>query len=238
MTKANAGPDDGAMLALFAEIASGDRAGVTHTLDQRPELAVGSLRVGASRRDPTPYFLLSIRHYVYAGDTALHVAAGAHHRGIAQSLVARGATVRARNRMGAEPLHYAADGGPGSDAIGQREVISYLVDAGADPDATDKNGVTALHRAVRNRSSVAVGTLLDTGANPRRQNTSGSTPLHLAVQSTGKSHSGSEAAREEQHRIIVLLLGHGASPSDLDGKGRTVAAAASSEWVRELLTTH
>jgi ankyrin repeat protein len=66
-------------------------------------------------------------------------------------------------------------------------------------------------------------------------NKSGSTPLHLAVQNTGKSHSGSDAAKEEQHRIIVFLLEHGASPNDLDAKGKTVADAAVSDWIRQLL---
>jgi hypothetical protein len=66
-------------------------------------------------------------------------------------------------------------------------------------------------------------------------NKSGSTPLHLAVQSTGKSNSGSEAAKEEQRRIISVLLEHGASPTDVDSHGKSVAAAASSDWVRQLL---
>jgi hypothetical protein len=69
-------------------------------------------------------------------------------------------------------------------------------------------------------------------------NKSGSTPLHLAVQNTGKSNSGSAAAREQQRRIIESLLGHGASGSDLDAKGKSAAAAASSAWIRELLDTH
>jgi hypothetical protein len=34
--------------------------------------------------------------------------------------VAHGASVRARNRRGAEPLHYAADGNPGSAGWNQR----------------------------------------------------------------------------------------------------------------------
>ena len=103
-------------------------------LDQLPDLARCSLEAGATRQQPKAYFLLPIRHYVYAGDTALHVAAAAHRRGIAESLVARGAAVRARNRRGAEPLHYAADGFPGLEywePNGQPDLISYLVEAGA-----------------------------------------------------------------------------------------------------------
>jgi hypothetical protein len=226
---------DESLLALFAAIASGDHGGVTRMLDQTPGLITCPLRVGASRQDPRPYFLIPIRHYVYAGDTALHVAAAAHDRRLAESLVVLGADVRAYNRRGAEPLHYAADGTPGADSNAQRELISYLIDAGADPDALDKSGVAPLHRAVRDRCSGAVSALIDKGADPLLMNKSGSTPLHLAVQNTGKSHSGSDAAKENQHRIIVLLLEHGASPNDLDAKGKTAAAAASSDWIRQLL---
>ncbi len=207
-------------------------------LHQTPRLATHPLRAGASRQDPHPYFLIPIRHYVYTGDTALHVAAAARHRGLAETLVSQGAELRAGNRRGAQPLHYAADGNLGADLLdsnAQREMISYLIDAGADPDAIDKSGVAPLHRAVRTRSSAAVSTLLDRGADPLLMNKSGSTPLHLAVQNTGKSNSGSELAKEEQHRIIVLLLQHGASGTDLDAKGKTVTAAASSSWIRQLL---
>ena len=66
-------------------------------------------------------------------------------------------------------------------------------------------------------------------------NKSGSTPLHLAVQNTGRSDSGSGAAKDEQARIIAVLLEYGASPTDADAKGKTVAAAASSDWIRDLL---
>lgn len=232
--------DDTALLPLFAAIASRDAPVTASALTHDPGLATRPLRLGASRDSPTPYFLVAIRHYVYAGDTALHVAAAAHHTRIAESLVAQGAQVRARNRRGAEPLHYAADGSPGSndwDPDAQRDVISYLIDAGADPNAADKSGVAPLHRAVRTRSTGAVRALIDKGADPLLMNKSGSTPLHLAVQTTGRSDSGSDAAKEQQRQIIELLLEHGASPTDVDAKGKTVAAAASSDWIRELLGT-
>ena len=212
----------------------------TEVLDQTPGLATRTLRAGASRQDPLNYFLIPIQHHVYSGDMALHVAAAAHDSVLAPLLIAQGATARARNRRGAEPLHDAADGRPGADwdPEAQRELISSLVDAGADPDASDKSGVAPLHRAVRTRSSGAVIALIEKGADPLVMNKSGSTPLHLAVQNTGKSNSGSEAAKEEQQRIIVLLLGYGARPSDRDPKGKTVAAAASSDWIRQLLSTY
>jgi hypothetical protein len=233
-------PDDSALLALFDVIASGDDLEIAHRLDSSRDLAVCPIHVGASRQDAETYFLGAIRHYVYGGDTALHIAAAAHQRELAESLVTRGADVRARNRMGAEPLHYAADGSPGAehwDPVAQRDVITYLIEAGADPNALDKSGVAPLHRAVRTRSSAAVSVLIENGANPLLMNKKGSTPLHLAVQNTGRSDSGSEAAKHEQGRIIALLLGHGASPTDADRNGKTVAAAASSDWIRDLLGT-
>ena len=232
------GSVDAALLALFGAIASHDSSETTRRLDAAPHLATRPIRVGASRQDPDAYFLAAIHHYVYTGDTALHIAAAAHNPSLAQSLVALGADVRARNRRGAEPIHYAADGTPAEsdwDRDAQGEVIAYLVRAGADADALDKSGVAPLHRAVRNRCSSAVSALIAHSADPRLMNKNGSTPLHLAVQTTGKSNSGSDAAKDEQRRIIALLLEHGARPTDVDAKGKTVAAAASSDWVRQLL---
>jgi len=232
------GSDDGVMLALFGAIASRDELEIARLLDSSPDLARCPIQIGASREDAETYFLDAIRHYVYSGDTALHIAAAARRRELAESLVARGADVRARNRRGAEPLHYGADGSPGPeywDREAQRDVITYLIAAGADPNALDKSGVAPLHRAVRSRCSAAVSALIENGADPLLMNKKGSTPLHLAVQNTGKSHSGSEAAKEEQGRIIAVLLQHGASPTDADAKGKTVAAVASSDWIRDLL---
>jgi ankyrin repeat protein len=235
------GSEDGALLALFRAIAFRDDDEVARRLDASHDLAIRPIHIGASRDYAKTYFLTAIHHYVYSGDTALHISAATHQRQLAGSLVARGADVCARNRRGAEPLHYAADGGPaanGWDPVAQRDVVTYLVEAGADPNALDKSGVAPLHRAVRNRCSMAVSALIDNGADPLLMNKTGSTPLHLAVQNTGKSNSGSEGAKDEQGRIIVLLLGHGASPTDADANGKTVAAAATSDWIRELLATH
>jgi Ankyrin repeats (3 copies)/Ankyrin repeat len=233
------GSDDRALLALFGAIAS-DSLEARRQLDASPDLATSSLRVGASRQDPETYFLKSIRHYVYAGDTALHIAAASLQRDLAELLVEHGARVRVRNRRGAEPLHYAADSSPEiseSSHGAQLEMIAYLISSGAHPDTLDKSGVAPLHRAVRTRNSGAVGALIAYGADPRLRNKSGSTPLHLAVQNTGKSNSGSEAARVEQRRIIAVLLDHGATPADVDSNGKTAIAAASSDWVRQLLAS-
>jgi hypothetical protein len=231
-------PDEAALLGFLRVIASGDDAEVGPMLESSPALALATVRGGATRQDPSTYWFEEIRHHVYAGDTGLHVAAAAYRPAAAKSLIARGADVGARNRRGAEPLHYAADGnatGANSDPGAQRAVIEQLISAGADPNARDKSGVAPLHRAVRTRSTSAVGALLDNGADLRLGNKQGSTPLHLAVQNTGASNSGSAEAKEQQCEIIALLLQRGARPTDTDTKGKTVAAAATSDWIRDLL---
>lgn len=191
--------------------------------------------VGASRQQATDFFFASISHYLYVGDTALHMAAAAFSRPIAELLVAHGADCRARNRLGAEPLHCAAGGG-GREPLAQAKVIEYLIAVGADPNALDKQGVAPLHRAVRSRSLAAVQALLDGGADPRKGNKTGSTPLHLAVQTTGASGSGSTAAREQQAKIIKLLMKRGARSTDPDSRGKTVRQSATGAWVHELLS--
>ena len=201
-----------ALLTLFRAIASGDRSVAARLLVETPLLAREALVVGASRESPNSYFFERISHYVYAGDTALHVAAAAYDVQLTKALLASGASASAKNRRGAEPLHYAADGIPGSGAWqpdAQAEVVRLLVGAGANPNATDNSGVAPLHRAVRTRCAAAVRALLHNGADPIAKNKSGSTPLQLAKQDTGRGGSGSAQAREQQQQIVQLLLDHG-----------------------------
>jgi ankyrin repeat protein len=215
-------------------VIAGDVREVSRRLAANPAFATLSGKAGATRQDPSPYFFADIRHYLYAGDTALHMAAAAFRREVAALLVANRADCRAKNRRGAEPLHYAADTNH-RDPVAQADTIGFLVSAGADPDAVDRSGVAPLHRAVRTRSLAAVRALLEGGADPRRPNKAGSTPLHLAVQTTGRGGSGSPHAREQQAAIVKLLLERGARPADRDGRGRTVAQAATGDSRRILL---
>ena len=201
------------LLALFRAIASGKQLQAIDLLDSFPRLALLAAEEGATRQESQNYFLAAIEHYIYAGDTALHIAAAAYSDEIARELVARGANPRARNRRGAEPLHYAAVGTPGSrhwNPAGQKAVIELLIRAGADPNCRDASGVAPLHRAVRTRCAAAVRELLARGADPRGTNRNGSTPLFLAHRTTGRGGTGTVAAREQQAEIIRLLVEHGA----------------------------
>jgi hypothetical protein len=202
---------DPGLARLIEAIARGDEPAVAEFLDARPELAQARLEVGATRAEAKNYFLDEIAHYVYAGDTALHVAAAAHSPGLVTALCGLGAEVAATNRRGAQPLHYAVDGGPEadrSDPGAQTETVRRLLAAGADPNATDQGGTTPLHRAIRNRSAAAVEVLLAGGADARRPNGRGSTPLQLAEWTTGKGGSGTRAAKAQQAVIVRLLAAH------------------------------
>jgi hypothetical protein len=228
-------PDTGFM-DLARAIVSGDADKAARLTDRSPTLVHASAAVGATRQGEEPYFFEAIGHYLYAGDTALHMAAAGFKCEIAQHLIDSGADCSAKNRLGAEPLHYAADSNIWNPTA-QAATIACLIQAGANPNALDKSGVAPLHRAVRTRCAAAVEALLAGGAKPSSRNKGGSTPLHLAVQNTGRGGSGTPHAVEQQRQIIALLIAAGARPQEKDAKGRTVHDAATADWLRALLRT-
>jgi ankyrin repeat protein len=174
-----------------------DARAASRILKSTPALATAALAAGATRDAPTPSFIDEIKHYMYAGDTALHIAAAAYRKALVPVLVALGARVNARNRRRQQPLHYAVDGGPGAahwNPMAQAATITALIELGADPNAVDMGGVTPLHRAVRNRCAAA-----------KRKNGSGSTAAQLAKLTTGRGGTGSAEAKVQQAEIVRLL---------------------------------
>ena len=201
---------DSALMTLALTIVAGDAATTLRLLATSRSLASASFVEGVTRQTANAY-LDEIGHYFYAGDTALHIAAGKYQTDIVQELIALGADVRARNRLGAEPLHAAAVGMPGSPTWNpgaQVATIASLIEAGADPNAVDKSGVTPLHRAVRTRCAAAARALLASGAEADRKNKRGSTPMLLAIHNTGRGGTGSQAAKAQQEEIVRLLAQH------------------------------
>jgi tankyrase len=116
----------------------------------------------------------------------------------------------------------------------QRRRLVKLLKSGADIHATDKNGVTALHHAVRFRSPGAVKTLIEFGANVNQVcRRSGSTPLHREVTSTGAPSSAGK--QREAVEIIRLLVAAGADPSIANKSGRKPADYVKDDCIRSLL---
>jgi hypothetical protein len=147
-------------LTFVRTIATADCGAFRRMLLGKPALAqFRATVVGATRQTAANFWIEEIDHYLYKGDTALHVAAAAYNEAIALQLMKNGADVRAKNRRGAEPLHYAADGQPASqrwNPIAQAGIIHCLIKNGADPNCTDKSGVAPLHRAIRTRNTAGV----------------------------------------------------------------------------------
>jgi ankyrin repeat protein len=181
-----------------------------------------------------------IPHWIYVGDSALHVATAGYRVEIAKLLLDAGADcAAAENHRRSQPIHYAADGNlenAAGNAQRQVQMIEILIKAGADIHARDKNGATPLHRAVRTRCADAVKFLLDAGADATLRNKPGSTPFHLAVQNTGRGGSGAENARNAQRQIIETFLDRGVSPKLKDARGKTVLDWTKSEWIRQILS--
>jgi Ankyrin repeats (many copies)/Ankyrin repeat len=205
---------DTQLMALVRAILSGDSASAARLLAEAPGLASARFQVGATRQVEKPYYLEDIGRYIYAGDTALHIAAAAYRTDIVQELLVSGANVRAKNRRGAEPLHDAVAGIPGSRSwhpSAQAATVACLIQAGADPNAINKSGVAPLHVAARTRCAASVRALLVGGADVQRKNKNGSTPLLLATESTGRGGTGSAEAKAEQAEITRLLQQYGAT---------------------------
>lgn len=223
------------MEALLKAILDDDRPRARQLLKVEPALASRNI-------DKARLYQSRIVHWIYSEDTALHLAAAGYRVEMVRLLLATGADPNsAKNHRHSGPLHYAADGyiiGPNWNATRQVQTIQCLLDAGAAINARDKNGATALHRAVRTRCAAAVKYLLARGADPilKNESESGSTPLHLAVQNTGRGGSGAESAKAAQRQIIQTFLSHGLSPGIKDGKGKSVLDCARSSWIRDLLS--
>ena len=185
---------------LLRAIANSDDKAAADMLDTTPSLAT----VGLAQHDG--FFLAERFTQVYEGDTALHAAGFSYNTEMAQDLITRGADIRASNRRGAEPLHAAVIGSPGSTTCGTQRAnaLSFSISSRREriPTQPPPGALTPLHRAVRNRCSAAVEALLGAGADPHLQNNSGSTASDLARWTTGRGGTGSEAAGAEQ-RIIL-----------------------------------
>ena len=121
------------LTTLMVAISKLDHNSAADLLTATPSLAAARLARGDE------FFLAERLAQVYEGDTALHAAGFSYDPEMARELIIRGADIRARNRRGSEPLHAAVIGVPGSPSWNptrQRDVILYLIEAGAESERT------------------------------------------------------------------------------------------------------
>ena len=136
------------------------------------------------------------------GHTALHAAAHADRRDIAEALLKAGASAAARDRYGITPLYLASQNG-------NADLIRLLLDAGVDPNSTDPGGETALMTATRTGATAAMRLLIDRGATvDAREPEFQQTALMIAV-------------REDHAPAVEVLLAAGASVNAQTRKGPT-----------------
>jgi len=114
------------------------------------------------------------------GFSPLGFAAFFGHLELTELLLASGARVdvAADNPMRVQPLHSAA---AHSDPATATAIGQLLLEAGADPNATQQKGFAPLHEAALNGNMALAGLLLEFGANPTQENEDGETPIQLAV---------------------------------------------------------
>lgn len=180
-------------------------------------------------------------HWIYSGDTWLHLAAAAHSDRVIPILIQHGADPNAAgSRRKGAPLHYAADGCVGEPwwcEVRQVQTVRCLLTQGSAVNARDANGATPLHRAVRARCAAVVKVLMEAGADPEARNASGSTPFHLAVQSTGRGGSGNELAIAAQKSILKEFVRRKVSVALKSAEGLSVLDWADRSWVGGYLRT-
>lgn len=126
------------------------------------------------------------------GLTPLDRAFASGHMAIAELMLRQEKEDQSEALKGSTPLHRAA-------YLGLADAVQSLMTYGADPLAIDRQGETALHKAVR-KGHMAVVKLLIERSDVNAVSYIGMTPLHWAA-GTGNLD------------LVKLLLSHGADPT-------------------------
>lgn len=141
------------------------------------------------------------------GWTPLYCSVLDNHPEVMRYLIEKGADVHTLTQD-RESLLMSAAGFSFASPEEKLETARFLLGLGVDPNLRDKNGETALFRAVQKDFADMAELLLKNGAKANRDNRKGKTPLHEAV-----------AAKRE--KIALLLLAHRADPNVGDANGFT-----------------
>ncbi len=135
--------------------------------------ALGRTELAAQMLDADSALLDS---YSDDGFSAIGLAVFFRHPELARTLIERGADVNAaaRNAFRVAPIHAAA-------AVRDAAIMQLLIDHGANVNAGQQMGYTALHTAAQHGDDVMLDLLLTSGADPHAAGDDGKTPADLAA---------------------------------------------------------
>ena len=125
---------------------------------------------------------LNVNDSTEAGDTPLHFASASSLL-CAQTLINRGANVKAINGNLETPLHISC-------IKHKKDVATLLIGAGANINAAGKDKNTPLHISCGSSRNQCVELLIDTGADLTAVNKDNETPLHIACRISADQHVG------------------------------------------------
>jgi ankyrin repeat protein len=146
------------------------------------------------------------------GTTPMLRAAKAGDADVVQALLAKGADPKLPTKFGITPLMAAAGlGTKEEDTTGRKKTeaeaiasIKLCLGAGAEVNATDLQGDTALHGAAQKGYDQVVQFLVDRGAKPDIKDKKGRTPLDAAMGLMG--NGGFDGSRRDVHESTAALL--------------------------------
>lgn len=137
------------------------------------------------------------------GETPLGLAVESYRLNVVETLVAAGADVKIRSRLGGNRvLNWAS-------TKGHVGIIQCVLRGGVDVDSCGRTGITALHRAARHDQAGAIAALLEAGADIELQASSLGANALLAATSTSASNA------------MLALLQRGAAVNVRDADGDT-----------------
>jgi ankyrin repeat protein len=132
-----------------------------------------------------------------------------------KALIAAGADVNAKDKLGETPLHIAA-------VRGYNEITSLLIDEGVNVNTRNKRGLTPLHTAAWSGHKETVALLIAKGANINAKDQDGVTPLHVSALSGAKN-------------TMTLLIDKGADINAINKDGMTPLHAAALTGQKEAI---
>lgn len=148
-------------------------------------------------------------------------AAHGHRRWLLEELIRAGVHVDTRGHRGTTALCEAIE-----NSHADPELVGFLLDIGADVNAKDYGGWTALHAAMEATEPDIVKLLLDKGVDVNAQNNQGMTAMHMR----GNLYECSLKRQE----ITAMLLQAGADLRIRDDDGNTALHVACEDWDADL----